>query len=65
MYELGDGLPAEPIAPGTNVLIAGPPMTGKRNLAYDVLANGVAGGEGTIVVTTKDSADKVISHLSD
>ncbi|MFP9190926.1 RAD55 family ATPase [Natronosalvus vescus] len=64
MYDLPGVLPDESIAPGTNVLIAGPPLTGKRNLALDVLASGADESEGTIIVTTKDSADKVLRDFS-
>ncbi|MFC7240522.1 RAD55 family ATPase [Saliphagus sp. GCM10025317] len=64
MYDLADVRPEESIAPGTNVLIAGPPLTGKRNLALDVLASGADGGEGTIIVTTKDSAEKVLTEFT-
>ncbi|UTF53271.1 RAD55 family ATPase [Natronosalvus rutilus] len=64
MYDLADVRPEESIAPGTNVLIAGPPLTGKRNLALDVLASGADGGEGTIIVTTKDSAGKVLTEFT-
>ncbi|MCU4750871.1 recombinase RecA [Halobacteria archaeon AArc-curdl1] len=65
MYDLADVLPEETVAPGANVLIAGPPLTGKRDLAFDILGSGVNNGEGTIVVTTKDSADKVLTRLTD
>ncbi len=65
MYDLADVLPEESIAPGTNVLIAGPPLTGKRHLALEVLASGATNGEGTIVVTTKDSANKLVSEIAD
>ncbi|WP_312909153.1 RAD55 family ATPase [Natronosalvus caseinilyticus] len=64
MYDLADVRPEESITPGTNVLIAGPPLTGKRNLALDVLASGADGGEGTIIVTTKDSAEKVLTEFT-
>jgi len=64
MYDLPDVLPDQTVEPGTNVLIAGPPMTGKRSLAFDVLASGARNQEGTIVVTTKDSAEKVVSEIT-
>ncbi|MFP8954277.1 RAD55 family ATPase [Natrialbaceae archaeon A-arb3/5] len=65
MYDLVDVVPAAETDPGTNVLIAGPPMTGKRELAFDILENGIARGDGSIVVTTKDSAEKVIEQLDE
>ncbi|MFB6177066.1 MAG: RAD55 family ATPase [Halobaculum sp.] len=58
MYEVGP-LDAE-IEPGSNILISGPSMTGKRDLAMDVLADGTNNGEGAIFVTTKDGADRVL-----
>ncbi|AGB32532.1 hypothetical protein C488_12748 [Natrinema pellirubrum DSM 15624] len=65
MYDLADVLPDVEIDPGTNVLVAGPPLTGKRRIAFDILASGAARGDGSIVVTTKDSADKVLESLDD
>lgn len=62
MYDLHPRLDAE-VDPGTNVLFTGPPLTGKRALCLDVLAEGVEDGEGAIVVTTKDSADRVLGDF--
>jgi KaiC/GvpD/RAD55 family RecA-like ATPase len=62
MYDLRPHLDAE-VSPGTNLLVSGPPLTGKRALALDVLASGLAGGEGAVVVTTKDGAERVLSEL--
>lgn len=64
MYDLVDDVPVAEIEPGTNVLIAGPPMVGKRALAYEMLRNGMARNEGTIVVTTKDGGDKVLGEFT-
>ncbi len=58
MYEVTP-LDAE-IEPGSNILISGPSMTGKRDLAMDILADGTDNGEGAIFVTTKDGADSVL-----
>ncbi len=63
MYDLTDVLSDTEIQPGTNVLIAGAPLTGKRGMAFDAIASGANMGEGTIIVTTKDSADKVLSEF--
>jgi KaiC/GvpD/RAD55 family RecA-like ATPase len=59
MYDLSPALDAE-VQSGTNILLSGPPLTGKRTLGFDVLADGVDRGEGAVVVSTKDSADRVI-----
>jgi KaiC/GvpD/RAD55 family RecA-like ATPase len=58
MYEVTP-LDAE-VEPGSNILISGPSMTGKRDLAMDILADGTDNGEGAIFVTTKDGADRVL-----
>ena len=65
MYDLADVLPDAEIEPGTNLLIAGPPLTGKRQLAFDILASGADRGDGSIIVTTKDSAEKVLTSFAD
>ncbi|UIO99167.1 recombinase RecA [Halobaculum sp. CBA1158] len=51
------------IEPGSNVLVTGPPLSGKRELALDVLAEGTRNGEGAIMVTTKDSADRLLKQF--
>jgi KaiC/GvpD/RAD55 family RecA-like ATPase len=61
MYELGPDLDDVSVDPGTNLLVAGPPLTGKRRLAMEVLATGAETGEGSVIVTTRDSADRVLS----
>jgi len=62
MYDLSPVLDAE-VQPGTNILLAGPPLTGKRALGFDILAAGVDAGDGAVVVSTKDSAQRVLSDL--
>jgi KaiC/GvpD/RAD55 family RecA-like ATPase len=61
MYDLEPSLDAS-VEPGTNLLVSGPPLTGKRALALDLLAEGTRRGEGAIVVTTKDSAERVLGQ---
>ncbi len=60
MYDLTPNLDVT-VDPGTNLLIRGPPLTGKRALALDILADGTTQGNGAIVVTTKDNADRVLA----
>ena len=62
MYDLSPALDAE-VQPGTNVLLSGPPLTGKRALGFDILASGLDRGEGAVVVSTKDNADRVIKQF--
>ncbi|WP_435360004.1 RAD55 family ATPase [Haloarchaeobius sp. DFWS5] len=47
------------IPPGTNLLVAGPAMTGKRRLMYELLADAGGGTDATALVTTRKSADTV------
>lgn len=63
MYGLGEVCPEAEVEPGTNVLVAGPPMTGKRTLALKILAHGSRHGDGSIVVTTKDGGEDVRESL--
>ena len=62
MYDV-EAIGAE-IEPGSNVLLTGPPLSGKRDLALDVLADGTRSGEGAIMVTTKDSADRLLKQFA-
>jgi KaiC/GvpD/RAD55 family RecA-like ATPase len=62
MYDLGPDLDEE-VPPGTNILVSGPPLSGKRSLCLDILASGVENGEGAIIVTTKDGADRVLDDF--
>ncbi len=59
MYDLDADLETEVLA-GTNILIKGSPLTGKKSLALDILAAGVEDGESAIIVTTKDSATRIL-----
>ena len=63
MYDLSGVLENDAVSeirPGTSVLIAGPTMTGKQNLAMEILADGSRNGEGALVVSTGDSAENVV-----
>jgi len=65
MYELGGAFPDVEVDAGTNVLIEGPPMSGKRELGFEILAEGARNGEGSIFVTTKDNADTVAGDFAE
>ncbi len=64
MYDLGDVLPDTDIEPGSNLLISGPPMAGKQDVAFEILAHGTQAGEGAIIVTTTDSARETLREYS-
>jgi len=63
MYELGGELDGRTVTPGTNILVAGPPLTGKRRIAREILRHGLDREEGAIVITTRDSADRVLTQF--
>ena len=61
-YELDDVLPPDVLSavdPGTNVLVTGPPMSGKRQLMLRILAQGARADDGSVVVTSKDPASDI------
>lgn len=65
MYSMDGALPGgilEEVEPGTNLLVSGPGMSGKRSLMLQLLASGAAEGEGAMVVTTREPADTIRSE---
>jgi len=68
MYDLTNVLDIEAlesVRPGSNILISGPAMTGKDDLAYEILADGTRQGQGAVIVSTGDRADNVIANFRD
>nr|WP_276273950.1 hypothetical protein [Halomicroarcula sp. GDY20] len=68
MYDLSTTLDfdaLESVRPGSSILISGPAMTGKEQLAYDILSEGARNGDGAVVVTTGDSAGDVVADFRD
>ncbi len=63
MYNLGSEF-GSTVGPGTNILVTGPPLSGKRSVSLDILAEGTRSGEGAIVVTTKDSGRRVFDEYA-
>lgn len=63
MYDLGPALDGETVPPGSNILLSGPPLTGKRRLGLEILAHGAASGAGSVVVTTRDAADRILADF--
>jgi KaiC/GvpD/RAD55 family RecA-like ATPase len=64
MYDLGPPLDVE-VEQGSNLLLSGPALTGKKQLAFDILASGVRNGEGAIVVSNTDGAKRVFEALEE
>jgi len=63
-YDVGDVLPVDSVPAGTNLLIGGPPMTGKAALALSLISDGCPRDEGAVVVTTRDDADRLLSRTT-
>lgn len=53
-------LPLDEFAAGTNVLVTGPIMTGKRRLMHTLLARDSPNERGTITITTRKNATRTI-----
>jgi len=65
MYELGGPLDGTEVAPGTNLLLSGPPLSGKTALGYDILDAGARRDEGAIIVSNKHSASRIRAEHSE
>lgn len=63
MYDLGEQINGQTVKPGTNILVTGPPLTGKRTLARQIMEHGLDNGDGAIVITTRDSAKRVLDQF--
>ncbi|MDR5657077.1 MAG: RAD55 family ATPase [Halobacteriota archaeon] len=61
-YQLGDTVPAplaDSVDPGTNILVSGPAMSGKRALMLEILGHGARQGDGSVVVTANDGGAQI------
>lgn len=58
-YTLGRRLGEHSVPSGTNVLVTGPPLTGKRQLGRQILQHGMGDGQGGIVISARDTAERV------
>ena len=47
---------------GTNLLLSGPAMSGKRTTLLDLVARGESAGEGSVLVTSRDPAEEIIEE---
>ncbi|SFS02295.1 RecA-superfamily ATPase, KaiC/GvpD/RAD55 family [Halomicrobium zhouii] len=65
-YAVGNVLPSgmlSELRSGTSLLVQGPSMIGKRQLAIRLLAAGHREDDGILCVTTSDNAEKLLSEL--
>ncbi len=60
MYDLGSSFANTTVPPGTNLLIAGPPLSGVRRIAFSALT---AGEDDAIVITARHRAEQVRTEL--
>ncbi|WP_225334351.1 RAD55 family ATPase [Halomicrobium urmianum] len=65
MYELGAQFGDGRVSPGTNVLVVGPPLTGKQRIARSIVDRGIADGEAGVVLSTRDCAEQVRATYAD
>lgn len=68
VYNIEGVLPAGTVTelePGTSLLLAGPSMSGKQDIAMDLLAAGIDGDNGLLMVTTNETAASCIDALEE
>lgn len=58
-YDVSDVLPVDEVEAGTNLLVGGPPLTSKRELAMELVNTGCERGDGAVVVSTHDGAESI------
>ncbi len=64
MYELGPDFQHATVDAGTNILVSGPPLSGGRKLALNALATGANKGDGSVIITTRDSSERVLADFN-
>lgn len=52
------------IRSGSNIMMIGPPMSGKETIINYLVYNGLQNGEAAVIVTTKDPGENVIDWFS-
>jgi len=62
-YDLGPAFEGATVAPGTNLLVAGAPLSGKRRLALSALSEGAARDEGSVLITVRDTAEVILEEF--
>lgn len=60
-YEFADGIPINPIDPGTIVLVAGPALSRAEGVARTLVADGSDAGEGMLYISTNMTAEKLLN----
>ena len=68
MYDLSDVLDVDAlsaVAPGTNILVSGPAMTGTEGLTQEIVASGLRQEDGAVSVTTGGTAAETVAALGE
>lgn len=60
-YRFGDGIPIDPVAPGSTLLVAGSALTRTDDLARSMVVDGADDGEGSLFVATNSTWRKLLS----
>ncbi|MEL4305665.1 RAD55 family ATPase [Methanococcoides sp. LMO-2] len=50
---------------GTNLMLIGPPMSGKDDLVNAIIYNGLNEGDSSIIVSTRETGERVLDWFSD
>jgi hypothetical protein len=60
-YDFAEGLPINPIAAGSTVLVAGPALSPAQDLARSMVTHGTESGEGALFISTNMTCDRLLS----
>jgi len=60
-----DGVPIEPVEPGTSLLVAGPALAGTEALGLRMLAGGEHRRDGTLFVAVDDNGEELLTAYED
>lgn len=60
-YEFADGVPVNPIAHGSTVLVAGPALSRTEALARSMVADSTDAGEGGLFISTNKTCKKLLT----
>ncbi|MCK4928796.1 MAG: recombinase RecA [Methanosarcinales archaeon] len=52
------------IRTGSNIMIIGPPMSGKETIVNNIVYNGLNEGEAAVIVTTREPGESVVDWFS-
>ena len=63
-YEFADGVPIEPIEPGSTVLVAGPALSPSDDLALSMITDGCAYDEGLLFISTTMTCEKLLQRCN-